>query len=145
MFSEIISIFMIGLLFIASPYTQAQESGDIHMKIRITAGGEIAIATLNSSQAAQDFAILLPLTLTLGDYGVNEKVSDLPKKLSIAGAPSGYTPSKGDFSYYAPWGNIAIFRHDFRYSDGLIKLGEIDGGFEAINKSGSIEVVIDTF
>lgn len=41
----------------------------------------------------------LPLTLTLKDYAGTEKISDLPKRLSTEGAPSGSDPSVGDITY----------------------------------------------
>src|SRR6266571_3046268 len=75
--------------------------------------------------------------------GETEKISYLPRKLSTKDAPPGSNPSVGDVSYYAPWGNLAIFRKDFRYSSGLIKLGKVDSGLEALNLPGSIEVTID--
>ena len=65
---------------------------------------------------------MLPLTLTLKDYAGTEKISDLPRKLSTQGAPSGSDPSVGDITLYAPWGNLAIFYRDFGYASGLIIL-----------------------
>ena len=49
--------------------------------IRISSGDIVLTGTLNDSKAAQDFANLLPLTLTLHDYNGTEKISDLPRKL----------------------------------------------------------------
>ena len=75
----------------------------------------------------------VPMSLTLEDYAATEKISNLPRKLSTEGAPAGSDPSIGDIAYYSPWGNLAIFYRDFRYSSGLIKLGKIDSGIEALN------------
>jgi hypothetical protein len=61
-------------------------------------------ATLVDSETMQDFPALLPLELTLSDYRETEKVSDLPRRLSTAGAPEGLDPEVGDVTYYAPWG-----------------------------------------
>lgn len=113
------------------------------MKIHMTIDGEVATATLEDSPAARDFAALLPLTLNLKDYASTEKVSDLPKKLSTEGSPPGYDPSVGDITYYAPWGNLAIFYRDFGYAKGLIKLGTISSGVDALNRSGSLEATIE--
>ena len=66
-----------------------------------------------------------------------------PKKLSTEGAPSGSGPSVGDIAYYAPWGNLAIFYREFGYSSGLVILGKIDNGIEAINAPGSVRVTIE--
>jgi len=112
-------------------------------KIRMTINGKVATATLDDTAAARDFASLLPLTLTLTDYASTEKVSDLPRRLSQEGAPTGYDPSPGDITYYAPWGNLAIFYRDFSYSRGLIRLGAIDSGAEALDQSGSLETTIE--
>ena len=71
--------------------------------IRISIGDIVLTGTLNDSKAAQDFADLLPLTLTLQDYNGTEKISDLPRKLSREGAPAGYQPSAGNIAFYAPW------------------------------------------
>jgi hypothetical protein len=85
---------------------------------------------------------MLPLTLSLDDYAATEKVSDLPRKLSIAGAPPGMTPVTGDLTYYAPWGNLAFFYKDFRYSTGLVKLGRIDSGIATLGQPGPLRVTI---
>jgi hypothetical protein len=98
---------------------------------------------LTDSEAARDFVSLLPLTLTLEDYARTERISDLPKRLSTKGAPSGGDPSVGDIAYYAPWGNLAIFYRDFGYSSGLVILGKIDGDMEAFNTPGSIKATIE--
>jgi len=111
--------------------------------VTITIDGQVLTATLNDSTAAKDFAALLPLTLTLTDYAATEKISDLPRSLSRAGAPAGTQPSAGDIAYYAPWGNLAIFHRDFRYSDGLISLGRIDGGVEMLQRPGPMTAKFD--
>jgi hypothetical protein len=81
---------------------------------------------------SRDFITLLPLTITLEDYAGTEKINYLPKKLSTKEAPSGSDPSVGDFTYYSPWGNLAIYYKDFGYSNGLIKLGKIESGVEKL-------------
>jgi hypothetical protein len=98
---------------------------------------------LTDSKTTQDFISLLPLTLTLEDYAGTEKISDLPKGLSTEDTPSGSDPSVGDITYYAPWGNLAIFYRDFGYSSGLVILGKIDSSIEAFNVPGSIRVTIE--
>ncbi len=60
----------------------------------------------------------VPLTLTLEDYASTEKISDLPKRVSTEGAPSGSDPSVEDIAFYAPWGNLAIFYRDAGYANG---------------------------
>ena len=113
------------------------------MKIRIIVEGQEMTATLNDSQATQDFIVLLPLTVTLEDYAGTEKIYYLPERLSTEGAPAGSDPSVGDIAYYAPWGNLAVYYRDFGYSNGLVILGKIDGGMEALSVSGSVNVTIE--
>jgi hypothetical protein len=112
------------------------------MKIHIDAAGTTITATLDDSPPARDFASLLPLTLDLEDYNSTEKISDLPRRLSVEGAPAGIDPSPGDLTYYAPWGNLAIFYKDFGYSKGLVKLGAIVSGAEALDVAGPVKVTI---
>lgn len=115
------------------------------MKLKVTLEDTTVItATLIDSKTTQDFISLLPLTLTLDDYSSTEKISYLPRKLSTEGAPSGVDPSIGDITYYAPWGNLAIFYKDFGYASGLILLGKIDNnGIEALSVSGSVQATIE--
>ncbi|MFP2903635.1 cyclophilin-like fold protein [Pyxidicoccus sp. 3LFB2] len=133
-------------LALLAPPTLAQQqvrAEEKPMKIRLTAGAKVLTATLLDNATARDFAALLPMTLTLKDYASTEKVSDLPRRLSTKGAPSGATPSVGDIAYYAPWGNLAIYYKDFDYSSGLIKLGKLDGDVEALRAAGPIEVKVE--
>ena len=122
---------------------RVSNEGKDGMKIRMEVEGTEVTATLDDNATARDFASLLPLTLTLKDYAETEKVSDLPKRLSTEGAPPGADPSVGEIAYYAPWGNLAVFYRDFRYSDGLVKLGKIDSGAEALNRPGPLRVTIE--
>lgn len=102
------------------------------IQIRIRAGERTLTARLEDSAAARDFAALLPIELSLKDYASTEKIADLPRRLSTEGAPSGVDPEVGDITYYAPWGNLAIFYGDFGYSRGLVRLGRIESGGEML-------------
>jgi hypothetical protein len=126
----------------SAPSSRAKKEQADSMKISLRIGDRVLTATLIDSATTRDFISLLPLTLTLKDYSETEKISDLPKKLSTEGAPSGSDPSVGDITYYAPWGNLAIFYRDFGYSSGLVILGKIESGIEALNVPGSIDVTI---
>ncbi len=118
----------------------AEDSG---IKVRLIAGDRVLTATLVDSKTSRDFISLLPLALTLKDYAETEKISDLPKRLSTEGAPPGLDPSVGDITYYAPWGNLAIFYRDFGYSSGLVILGKIDSGIEAFKAPGPVKVTFE--
>lgn len=62
------------------------------MQINLYNQWKVVTATFNISQAATNFIALLPLTLTLKNFGSNEKVSGLSQKLSTAGSVLRYTP-----------------------------------------------------
>ncbi|WP_253894857.1 cyclophilin-like fold protein [Corallococcus exercitus] len=113
------------------------------MKIRLTVGEKVLTATLRDNETARDFASLLPLTLTLKEYAATEKISDLPRKLTTKGAPPGTAASAGDISYYAPWGNLALFHRDFGHSSGLVTLGKLDGDVEVLKGPGPLEAKVE--
>lgn len=113
------------------------------MKTNIKIGDQVVTATLIDSKTTRDFVPLLPLMLTLEDYASTEKISNLPKRLSTEDAPPGSNPAVGDIAYYAPWGNLAIYYRDFGYSNGLVILRKIEGGIEALNVPGSVNVRIE--
>jgi len=113
------------------------------IRIHVIVGNETLSATLDDTPTGRDFAALLPLVLTLSDYNATEKVADLPRKLDTRDAPASYTPKTGDVTYYAPWGNLAIFYKPFRTSNGLVRLGAFDGPIDALLKDGPIPVRIE--
>ncbi len=113
-----------------------------NIRLTLTSGKQLT-ATLDENAAARDFLSLLPLTLTLDDYHKTEKVSDLPKRLSTQGTPAGYDPEVGDITYYAPWGNLAIFYRDFGYASGLVRLGKFDSGIDSLQIKQPFEVTIE--
>lgn len=113
------------------------------MKIRLTINGHSTTATLDDNATARDFLSMLPLTLTLKDYASTEKIAYPPRKLSIQGAPAGIDPEVGDITYYAPWGNLALFYKDFGYSAGLIRLGRFDAGVEVLSARDTLNATIE--
>ncbi|WP_444438806.1 cyclophilin-like fold protein [Pseudomonas sp. A6] len=113
------------------------------MKILIRLAQTSYTATLFDGPAARDFAALLPLDLVLEDYAATEKVSDLPRKLTTTGEPKAYEPSAGDITYYAPWGNLAIFHRPFSRAAGLVLLGRLDADFNLLRQSGSLKARIE--
>lgn len=101
-------------------------------RIKLSFNNEEVYVKLDDNQTSRDFLEMLPLTLQFEDYNDTEKIANLPEKLSTDGAPSGYDPQIGDFSYYAPWGNLSVFYKDFRYSNSLVKLGTFESGIEKL-------------
>ncbi|AIJ48432.1 hypothetical protein Cthiooxydans_37400 [Comamonas thiooxydans] len=113
------------------------------MDIQLTINEQPIAAIVVNSGAARDFLALLPLTLTLDDYAATEKIAPLPAKLSTAGEPKGMTPSIGDITYYAPWGNLAIFYKGFGHANGLVKLGHITGDMSLLRGPGPLTALIE--
>jgi len=131
---KILILILLLIVFNAAIYSTRQNlnhgtKGET-MKIKMTIENKIITATLYDNPTSRDFISLLPIALTFKDYAGTEKISDLPKRLSLEGAPSGSDPSVGDITYYSPWGNLALFYKDFGYASGLIILGKIDSGIE---------------
>ena len=125
----------------AMPATTFAQQGP--MKIHLHIDGAIATATLNDSAAARDFVAQLPLSLTLDNYAVIERIATLPRKLSTPAASMGMTPVTGDIAYYAPWGNLAIYLSGTVHDRGLVRLGKLDSGLAALQRPGSFTVRIE--
>lgn len=114
------------------------------VRIKMNFKNEEVIVKMYDNSSSRDFVSLLPLTLMFEDYARTEKITYLPRELSTKDAPSGSNPSVGDFTYYSPWGNLAIFYKDFGYASGLIKLGHIESGIDKLaNMKGKFEVTIE--
>jgi hypothetical protein len=111
-----------------APLSAIQKEHGMHeIRFRLAGADGVEVgATLQDSEAARAFRALLPLTLSLTDYNGTEKISDLPARLPTEGAPAGIEPGPGDITYYAPWGNLAIFYKGFGYSRGLVPLGKLN-------------------
>jgi hypothetical protein len=113
------------------------------MKIRLIIDAKVINATLVDNATVRDFLSLLPMTVTLEDYAATEKITYLARKLSTAGAPPGTDPAVGSIAYYAPWGNVAFFYKDAPYARGLIPLGRLDAGVEALGTPGPLKARIE--
>ncbi|QIY66371.1 cyclophilin-like fold protein [Streptomyces sp. RPA4-2] len=121
----------------ASP-TGSDRSTPMH----VTIDGQEVEATLNDSPAARDLASLLPLTLDLEDFHGTERIADPPRKLTTENAPEPQAPRTGDLTYYAPWGNLAIFYKDGpSASSDLLVLGHLDA--DADQLAGADRITIE--
>lgn len=109
------------------------------MHIQLAINDQRLQATLDDTASGRDFYALLPLTLSVEAYAATETIGYLPRKLTTQGAPAGVEPRVGDITYYAPWGNLALFHRDFSYSRGLIRLGHIEGAPAAISRALRID------
>ncbi len=99
-----------------------------HIKM-IFKGGEVIVALFDTA-ISRDFMSLLPLNLSFEDYVQTEKIASLPRKLNISdSSDKGLT---GDFSYYAPWGNLAVFYKGTGNGHSLYIMGRIISGKEKL-------------
>ena len=131
--------FAMGLLalngcYAQNPPTQTAYDRNPTMNIQIqpTNSNDSITAVLADNPTAKDFYNALPLTLTLENYGGVEKISrDIPK-LSTQNAPKSHAAQAGDLTYYAPWGNLAIFTGNFGSASGLVYFGRINKGLDKL-------------
>jgi hypothetical protein len=105
--------------------------------IRVIIGDTVLTARLWDNVTARDLIAQLPLTLPFSDYGRQEKLATLPRKLSMDGAPAGDDPLPGEIGYYAPAGVIVLYYEDVGYFTGIVRLGQFDGGIGAITSQTS--------
>lgn len=133
-----IRTFLLLLLFAVSQANAEEKT----VKIQFNYNGKMVMGSLEDNPASREFLAQLPLKVMLEDYGSIEKIAQLPRRLKDAGGMEAITPVTGDIAYYMPWGNLAIFREDFRFSPGLIRLGRIEQGMDVLRQSGAVEVTI---
>ena len=114
-------------------------------RVRITIGTKSIEATLADSEAARDFASLLPITLPMNDLFRREKFAHLPRAISEQGKRT-HDYAVGTIGYWPPGPDVAIFyRQDGERipHPGLIVLGKIKAGVEALNVPGAIRATIE--
>ena len=92
-----------------------------NLKLEVIIGNAVYTATLADTTAAQEFAQMLPMTITLDDYGGFEKVGSLGKSLTTSN--SQITTTAGDIVLYNG-SNIVMFYGSNSWS--YTRLGKID-------------------
>lgn len=113
-------------------------------KIRLRFDGGEAIAEVYDNPTSRHLVSMLPLTLSFKDFNGTEKIAYPLRALSTEKAPEGFEPSEGDLTLFAPWGNLAIFYHSFRYSKGLVPIGHFVSGLDLLAKmNGDFTVRIE--
>lgn len=110
-----------------------QAPADGPARVLLSAGEARAVLVLDDNAASGALLARLPLDLTVEDFNGTEKIAMLPAKLTPGDAPDSCDPDVGSVTYYAPWGNLAIFYRDFRFSPGLVPLGRVESGMEVIS------------
>jgi hypothetical protein len=113
--------------------------------IRLTVNGKAIMAKLIDSKTTRDLISLLPLTLTMNDLCRREKFANLPRTLSKEGKHK-HTYAVREIAYWPPGPDVAIFyRHDGENipDPGIIAIGKIRSGIEALTLRGSVKVTIE--
>lgn len=122
----------------SQPATTQPGQEETFMQIRLRIGTSETTARLYDNPTARDFALLLPVTLTIHDLGGREKAGTLPRQLADGQGQSGYRA--GQLGYWAPSHDLAIYyREDgFRIpAPGIVMIGEIEGGLDAITAANA--------
>ncbi|UFS65318.1 MFS transporter [Paracoccus denitrificans] len=119
----------------------SQEPTD--MRINVMFGGMTMAVMLYDNPSARDLYSMLPLDETIQDYSNNEKIVYLPRRLTQDGSGRFGNERPGDLAYYAPWGNLVFYYAGYRYSNGLIRLGRMEEGFEPLLTRGEFPVRIE--
>ncbi|MGG0461395.1 cyclophilin-like fold protein [Priestia aryabhattai] len=124
---------------------QSKEDHISNARIKLTFDSKEVFVRMYDNPASKDFLAQLPLKATFEDYIGKEKISILQKKLSADDVQAGDLSKKGDFAYYIPWGNVAIFHKSFEdATNDLIILGQIESGKENVeNIHGDFTVTIE--
>ena len=115
------------------------------MKIRLKVEDKVITATLSDSETTRDFVSLLPLTLTMKDLFGREKFAHLPRAISEEGKRT-HNYEIGQVAYWSPGPDVAVFyRNDGEKipNPGIIIIGKIDSGVEALDLVGSIKVAVE--
>jgi len=105
--------------------------------IRISFGDTHLTGRLSDNATAHDLADQLPLTLSFRDHNSVEKTAPLP--------PSSRSTAAGDIGYWAPGGDLVLYYDDDApYFDGIVRLGQFDGGMDALERqSDDFDVSIE--
>lgn len=150
-----LGIYVLPLLFFCTstysevtPKTSVRPSlrSDTSMQIHIEIEGyqKSLVATLNKTPATLELIKQLPLSLELTDHANTEKIGYPPRPLPTPINADRYEGKAGDITYYAPWGNLAIFykNSEVGNADGLVYLGKLDSVPEILSQHKKIKVLI---
>lgn len=128
----------------AATLVPASQSATGETQIRVIIGDTVLTGRLWDNATARDLITQLPLTLTFRDFNALEKISQLPRKLSMDGVPAGDDPFPRDIGYYAPSGDLVFYYGDVDYFNGIVRIGQFDGNMDAItSQTGDFPATIE--
>ena len=117
----------------AGPESVPNEPEPAERTLKMTIAGQEISILIYDTPTANALYEALPMELEFSDFNATEKIAYPPETLPTEGEPDGCDPDTGDLCLYAPWGNLSIFYQDFRYSDGLVKIGRVESGMELLS------------
>ena len=131
----------------------ASSESDLSTAVNVSAGQRIVLrfdaeavpVTLVDTAVAREFAAQLPLKLELRDPMGQAKSGRLPVPIEHGSAPTVVDPDQGGIYYVPDRAMIAIFYDDLGHTvpaPGLVRLGTIDGGTDAIATAGNRMLVL---
>lgn len=101
-------------------------------RIVIVAEGLRLDAHLDDNPAARSLLDQLPVTITMDDFGGQEKIGTPPRPLTMEQMPDGADPDVGTIGYYAPSDGVVLYYADVGYYPGIAVLGQVDGSVDAL-------------
>ena len=116
----------------------ADSSGGTQVVLRLSDG--TATATLKNTAAAQEFAALLPVQLTLRDPMGQAKSGRLSSPLPVADTDRVIDPEVAGLYYWPPSGDIGIVYDDLGQTvppPGMVQLGTVTSGLPMIASAGN--------
>jgi hypothetical protein len=102
-------------------------------------GDESATATLDDTDAARQFAGMLPLQVDLHDPMGQAKSGRLPRPLTVTDPDRVLDPNIGEIYYSPADEGLVIFYDDLGQQvppPGLVRLGQVERGLDAITDAG---------
>lgn len=123
----------IGLIFLSSKVVLAEDpKNNDPIRIKLTVANKNVIVKIHDNSASRQLIAQLPATFKFTDFGGKEKITELPKPISLTDVPHGMVASQGKMFIYVPWGNLGIFYQTGGYTldKNLIELGEVESGLK---------------
>ena len=111
------------------------------MKIQVSDGTNTVVYELNETSAAKSLYQMLPLQVTVQNYGNNEKIFYPPTAVSFgADCIEGDCPA-GTLALFSPWGNVVMYYGGASRYSGLYILGKaVQGAANISSLSGTVRV-----
>jgi hypothetical protein len=120
-----------------------EEVGSV--RITMTVGDRVATASLADTRAGHRLAAMLPVTVDMQDPFGQAKSGPLPRALPVAGTAREFQPITGGIYYWPDGGDLAVFYDSLGQAvppPGLVRLGSVDTGLDAIASRGDVTVTI---